>query len=184
MESIRNARNLTLYWAQPKSMQRSFVLHSAELEFASLEFQSAFGSLAIATTAEGSWSFKRMGFFNPRVTIRRSGEQAELGTYRPRWTGKEGTLSLSNGRDFGWRATNFWGTRYAFLDSAGDELLWFKEGAEESRLANLLKIQAQVGIEPFGWQLVEPELLVTLGWYLLILHHEDSAAAAAAVSAN
>ena len=78
MEPIRNAHNLTLYWVQPKSMHRRFLLHSGEHEYASLEFQSAFGSLAIATTAEAAWSFKRMGFFNPLYRVGAEAMMADL----------------------------------------------------------------------------------------------------------
>jgi hypothetical protein len=182
MEPIRNAKNLSLYWVQPKTMQRRFLLHSGEHEFASLEFQSAFGSLAVAETVENAWSFKRVGFFNPRVTVRRSGEQLDLGTYQPRWTGTEGTLIMAGGRSFQWKVTNFWATSYTFQDSAGEPLLWFKEGSEESHISNVFKIQALVAIEPPGWQLAELDLLLTLGWYLLILHHDDAAAATTAAT--
>jgi hypothetical protein len=184
MELIQKAQNIPLYWVQPKTMARYFLLHSGEHEFASLDFQSAFGSLAIADTAEHTWSFKRMGFFNPRVTVRRPNEEIDLAVYQPRWTGTEGTLTLSGGRAFQWKATNFWATKFAFLDSSGEPLLWFKEGAEESHISDLFKTQALLEIEPAGWQLAELELLVTLGWYLLILYHEDAAGAAAAASAT
>ena len=183
MEPITNAKNLALYWVQPKASQRYFLLLSDEREFASLEFQSAFGSLAVAITTERQWSFKRVGFFNPRVTVRRLNEEIDLAVYHPRWTGSEGTLSMAGGRSFTWKATNFWATCYTFLDSAGEQLLWFKEGAPESRFSNLFKIQAKVDIEAAGWQLPDLELLLALGWYLLILRHEDAAAGAAAAAA-
>ena len=184
METIRNAQNLSLYWVQPKAMARYFTLHSGEHEYATLDFQSAFGSLAIAVTADHTWSFKRMGFFNPRVTVRRPNEEIDLAVYQPRWTGTEGTLTIAGGRTFQWRATNFWATRFAFLDSAGEAVLWYKEGSEEGRFSDLFKTQALLEIEPPGWQLAELDLLVTLGWYLLILYHEDAAGAAAAASAT
>jgi hypothetical protein len=184
MEPIQNAQNLPLYWVQPKTMSRTFTLHSGEQEYASLDFQSAFGSLAIAETAGHTWSFKRMGFFNPRVTVRRPNEETDLAVYQPRWTGTEGTLTFAGGRTFQWRATNFWATKFAFLDNSGEALLWFKEGSEQGHLSDLFKTQAQLAIEPAGWQLAELDLLVTLGWYLLILYNEDAAGVAAAASAT
>jgi len=184
MEPIRNAKNIPLYWVQPKTMARFFTLHSGEHEYATLDFASAFGSLAIAITAEYTWSFKRMGFFNPRVTVRRPEEETDLAVYQPRWTGTEGTLTIADGPTFQWRATNFWATKFAFLDSSGEALLWFKEGSEQGRLSDLFKTQALLEITPAGWQADELDLLVTLGWYLLILYHEDAAGAAAAASAT
>lgn len=182
MEPIRNAQTIPLYWVQPKTMARTYLLHSGETEYATLSFQSAFGSLAIAETAEHAWSFKRMGFFNPRVTVRRANEEIDLALYQPRWTGSEGTLSISGGRIFQWKATNFWATKFAFLDSAGGAILTFKEGSQEGRFSDLFKTQARLEIESLGWQLPELDLLVTLGWYLLVLYHEDTAAAAAAAT--
>lgn len=182
MEPIRNAKNIPLYWVQPKTMARFYLLHGGDHELASLDFQSAFGSLAIADTAEHTWSFKRMGFFNPRITVRLPDEETDLATFEPRWTGTEGTLSLAGGRTFQWRASNFWATKFAFLDSAGEPLLLFMEGSEQGRLSDLFKTQALLEITPAGWQVAELDLLVTLGWYLLILYHEDAAAGAAAVT--
>jgi hypothetical protein len=184
MEPIRNAKNIPLHWVQPKTMARYFILHSGEHEYATLDFQSAFGSLAISETAEHTWSFKRMGFFNPRVTVRRPKEDVDLAVFQPHWTSTEGTLTLANGRNFQWRASNFWATKFVFQDSAGEPLLWFLEGSEQGRLSDLFKTQALLEIESAAWQVAELDLLVTLGWYLLLLYHEDIAGAAAASSAT
>lgn len=180
MEPLINAQDLPLYWIQPKTMARDFTLHSGTHEYATLKFQSTFGSLAIAVTAQHTWSFKRVGFFNPRVTVRRPNEELDLALYQPSWTGTEGTLTISSGQSFQWRATNFWATKFTFRDSSGKSLLWFKEGAEEHHISDLFKTQAIVEIEPHTWQAGELDLLVTLGWYLLILYHEDAGAVAAA----
>jgi hypothetical protein len=184
MEPIRTAKNLPLYWVQPRTMSRYYTLHSAEHEYASLDFQSAFGSLAIAITAEHTWSFKRMGFFNPRVTVRLPDAENDLAVYQPRWTNSEGTLTLSGGQSFQWSATNFWATRFAFLDSAGEALLWFKDGSQEGHISDLFKTQALLEIETRGWQLAELDLLATLGWYLLVLYHEDAAGVAAVAATD
>jgi hypothetical protein len=184
MEPIRNAEELALYWVQPRAMARSFSLHSDEREFARLDFQSAFGSRTIAETAAQRWSFKRVGFFNPRVTVRRPDDETDLGVYQPRWTGTEGLLTMAGGRTFHWKATNFWATRFAFLDSSGETLLEFKEGTQEGHFSDLFKTQALVHISKSGWELAEIDLLAALGWYLLILYHEDAAGAAAAVVAT
>jgi hypothetical protein len=182
MESLSNATHLKLFWVQPRAMERSFVLRGDEREFASLEFKSSFGSLALAEAADGRWTFKRVGFFNPRVTIRRAGEELDLGVYRPRWTGSEGTLEMG-GRTYVWKTANFWATQFVLLDSSGGELLRYKEGAQKSKLSDIFKNQAQVEIAPHAWRLPELSLLVMLGWYLIILHQEDAAAAATAASA-
>lgn len=86
-----------LEWVQPKTMQRKYELRAADGLVATLEYKSAFGSLAVAASSDGIWTFKRVGFFNPRVTVRRQGEEQDLAVYRPRWTGNQGTIRLADG---------------------------------------------------------------------------------------
>lgn len=182
MDPLKDAKGLEIYWRQPHTFERSFILGSQEFEFASLIFQSAFGSLAIATTAEESWSFKRVGFFNPRVTVRRKDEEIDLGIYRPRWTGSEGTLELG-GRSFVWKSVNFWATQFVFTDSQAGELMRFRQGNAESKLTDIFKEQARVEIASHAWEMSELPILISLGWYLIILHQDDSAAVVAATTA-
>jgi hypothetical protein len=87
MESLINAKGLELFWAQPNAMQRNFVLRSGERIFGRIDFQSAFGSLADSVSGEEHWTFKRVGFFSPRVTVRRAGFEIDLAIYHPKWTG-------------------------------------------------------------------------------------------------
>jgi hypothetical protein len=55
------------------------------------------GSLANAGSADGDWTFKRSGFWNPRVTARVAGSDTDIAVFRPRWMGG-GTLELPDGR--------------------------------------------------------------------------------------
>ena len=55
-------------------------------------------------------------------------------------------------------------------------------GAEESTWSDLFKYQALVEIDPATSRLEELPLLVSLGWYLMILHHEDASSAGAVVA--
>jgi len=182
MEPLINAKDLELFWAQPGAMKRSFILRSGERIFGSLTFRSAFGSLADAISGKDSWTFKRVGFFSPRVTIRRAGSGIDIAIYQPRWTGTEGSLLLSGGRSYLWRVANFWATRYTFSDSQGNELVTYRSGSDEQKLSNLIKQQAQVEIALQAWQLPEVDLLVILGWYLVILQQEDASAVAVTAS--
>ena len=182
MEPLVNAKDLELFWAQPSAMKRNFILRSGERIFGSLAFRSAFGSLADAISGNDSWTFKRVGFFSTRVTIRRAGSDIDIAIYQPRWTGSEGRLLISGGHSYLWRVANFWATRYTFSDSQGNELVTYRSGSDEQNLSNLLKQQARVEIALQAWQLPELDLLVILGWYLVVLQQEDASAVAATAS--
>src|SRR5262245_22372961 len=100
-------------WIQPRAMKRDFELRDGEEIVATLEFRSAFGSLATAETAEGSWTFKRVGFWKTRVTICESGSEAEIATFKNSTWSSGGTLELGDRPPL--RAdTNFWMSKYQF----------------------------------------------------------------------
>jgi hypothetical protein len=68
-----NALQSPLYWVQPGAFRRGFELHRAdEQNIGSLRFEKAFGASARGDSPHGSWTFKRVGFLNPRVTVRRT----------------------------------------------------------------------------------------------------------------
>ncbi len=167
---------MQVQWLQPSALGRSFTLVCGEYLLATLEFTSAFGSLAKATCSEGCWTFKRVGFFNPRVTVRQLGEETDLGIYHPRWTGSEGRLEMMSGASFTWRTANFWATRYVWIDQSETELITYSSGAASSKLKDAFKNQARLDLAPASSLLAELPLLALLGWYLIELHHEDSAA--------
>jgi hypothetical protein len=183
MESIFNYLDAPLYWAQPKAFERRFVLRTGEHELAWLEFRSAFGSLALAEAAQGRWSFKRVGFLNPRVTVRLPDSEDDLAIYTPRWTGGGGGLEFPGGRAYVWQAANFWASQFCWRHMLGDDLVLFSPGSEEHTLSNLVKHQAQVILAAAARSLPDLPLLVLLGWYLMILQHDDAAATAAAAAA-
>ena len=185
MKAFSSAVGADLCWIQPKGLDnRWFELRAGDGIVATLEFETLCGSLARAQSADGSWTFKRVGFFNPRVTVRKAGQEADLAVYTPRWTGREGTLEFPDGRVFGWVQANFWATKFQITDAAGYSLVSFESGAEKSRLSDIFKTQARVEIGRRGRALPELPLLVLLGWYLIILQKQDAAAVAAVIAAT
>jgi hypothetical protein len=182
MDELADVADQPLYWIQPKALVRCFELRSEDKVVATLAWETSCGSLARARASVGSWTCKRVGFLNPRVTVRESGSEVNLATFWPRWLG-DGTLEFAYGRSFRWQSTNFWGTDWMFADFDGTPLVRFLQGSRERRLSNLLKTEALVDIQPQARDLPELALLVLLGWYLAILRRDDTAAGAAAASA-
>ncbi|KPL23063.1 MAG: hypothetical protein AMJ93_05565 [Anaerolineae bacterium SM23_84] len=182
MKALSEATGTPLCWVQPKTFDRWFELRAGDDLIATLGWHTSCGSLAAAESADGRWTFKRVGFLNPRVTIREAGSELDLAVFWPRWLG-DGSLEFAYRRTFRWQATDFWGTHWCFTDADGTPLVAFKPGAEKARLSDLFKNQAMVEIHPQGRDARELPILVLLGWYLMILRQEDAAAAAAAASA-
>lgn len=182
MDTISALAGHSLEWLQPKTLERTYELQAGPAQLATLTFHSALGTLATAATADGAWTFKRIGFLNPRVTVRVAGSPDDLAVYQPKFWG-DGTLTFAGGAAFRWRPTNFWATEWAFTGADDTPLIRFRAGAEKARLSDILKTQATVELQPD--ESIQPfiPLLVALGMYLIILHQQDTAGAVAATSA-
>jgi len=181
MEPLNITPDIRPQWYQPKALERTFELRDVNRLFGTLRFVKPFGSLAAASLAAGDWTFKRVGFLRPRVTVRRRDQETDLAVYEPKGWGVEGELQFAAGRSYGWKAANFWKTKFNFVDGAGKTLVTFKPGTEDSKWSDIFKFQALVEIEPSASRLEDLPLLVALGWYLMILHHEDASSAGAVV---
>lgn len=163
-----------LKWIQPHAMNMEYELRSGDAVAAALNFRSAWGSLATATSGDGTWTFKRVGFWQTRVTVRAENSDRDLAVFRnATWSGG-GTLELPDGRKF-LANTNFWSTRYEFKTEAGEPLISFV------KIGGLLHMSAEVEIHPAAFQIPETTWMVMLGWYLAVMMFMDSAAATAAV---
>ena len=183
MRPIAELATHALAFTQPQAMVRRFELRAGGELVGDLEFRSSFGSLALARTAESTWTFKRVGFFSPRATARPDGSERDLVVYTPRWSGREGEVALEGGERFRFATANFWGTRFALGDAAGRAFATFGPEPEAHRFSDLFRTQAVVAVDPAASARPDLGLLLLFGWYLVVLHHEDATGAAVAVTA-
>lgn len=160
-------------WKSAKRFQRRYELRAGPEVCATLNFASAFGSLAEAEAAEGRWTFKRGGFLRPRVTVRDAATEKELGVFAATWRG-EGVLDVHAGPSFQWASQGFWHARWTWADETGRELLHLSP-------KSVLRSTAAVELEPAALRARTTGLLAALGWYLIILSAEDSSGAMMAV---
>lgn len=182
MKKLSEVEGRSLYWVQPKSQVRFFELRVEDsFIVATLGFEKSTGTLATAQVAGESWTFKRVGFFNPRVTVRRAGSEENIAVYEPRFWA-DGILRLESGREYRWTSTNFWSTQWSFQNPNGTPVFTFKP-AKEKTWKDIFKTQAMVDVEGEAWKLRELGLLVLLGWYLVIKHQDDMTVSAAATIA-
>jgi hypothetical protein len=171
MKHVRDYVGRDLQWTQPHAFTAAYELRSGDDLIGMLTFRSSFGSLATGASADGRWTFKRVGFFSTRVTARADGSDSDLVVFRNNtWTGG-GTVELPDGRH--WLATtNFWQTRYEITTSAETPLLTFHQ------TSGLLHTSSAVNIHEAAADLPELPWLVMLGWHLRILMQHHAAAAA------
>jgi hypothetical protein len=163
-----------LLWVQPAARRREHELRAGDDVVATLRFQR--GSLADAEAEGHHWTFKRQGFWQPRVTVRVSGSDADVAVFRPRWAGG-GTLEFADGHSVDLRSANFWQSEWVWQEK--DQPLILFKGRH-----GLIKAKGAVEIQPAGAARPDAPLLVLLGWYLILLHADDASASAAAVAAT
>ena len=171
MRPIAEVAGQELLWTQP-SLRREHELRAGDEVVASLRFQR--GSLADAEAADGHWTFKRQGFWSPRVTVRTAGSETDLAVFHPRWIGG-GTLEFPDGRAVRLSSANFWQSEWVWQDN--EKALIRIKGRH-----GFIKANGAVEIQPEAVAYPDLAMLVLLGWYLILLHAEDSAAASSAAS--
>ena len=149
-----------------------YELRDGDTVVATLRFRSRWGSLATAESADGCWTFKRVGFLQTRVTIRKCESEDEIAVFKNNsWTGG-GTLEFADGRRLT-ADTNCWQTKFAFSTETGEPLVRF------TKIFGLLKLSSNVEILQGS---AIPPWLVMLGWYLSVQMHNDAAASASAAT--
>jgi hypothetical protein len=165
----------SLRWRQPEALVRRYVLESSLGEAAELAFRSVWGTLAEGACAEGRWTFKRVGFFSGRVTVRAAGSEADLAVFHPATWSDGGAVALADGRSLK-VTTGFW---QSWIEIAGED------GAALVRFAvgGLLRLELAVEIAPAAVRMPELPWLAMLGCYLVVKMHDETAAAAGAVVA-
>jgi hypothetical protein len=161
-----------LKWVQPSALKQEFELQTDGEVAATLRLKSSFGSFATAESADGCWTFKRVGFWQTRATVRACDSETDIATFKNNtWKGG-GTLELADGRKY-LANTNFWQTQYEFKTETGERLFGY------TNIGGVMHLSARVQIEPQAVNLPELPWLVMFGWYLALMLHRDSAAAAA-----
>jgi hypothetical protein len=169
VSTIREAAGKELTWVQPARTQQAFELQAGDEVVASLRFERT--SLAIGEADGHRWTFKREGFWHPRVTVRVPDSDDNTAIFQPSWSGG-GTLELP-GRILRFGAANFWHSQWDWQEGDKQLLVHFKSHH------GFMKMEGQVEIEPEAVALSELSLLVVLGWYLLVLFARDAASGGA-----
>lgn len=168
MENLNPYIGKELTWLQPDVYIEDYELCDGESIIGTLKFRSKYGTLATAESTDGQWTFKRVGFFSPKISIRQAGSDVEIATFKFSTWNEGGEVVLQDGTKF--RATNnFWHTRMAFIDDQDQVLLKYPDIGGMFRRSVTLKVYpAAGGIEKLSW-------LVMLSWYLVVMMQREAA---------
>ena len=177
MKNLRDVISHPMQWMQASAAERTYELRAGDDVVATRRWQKARGSLALAESVEGKWTFKRTGFFSPRITVRAVGTESDIAVFTPDGFAGRGTLELADGGKFRWATMSFWRSQMAFCSEAGQPLVHYKPESALQLAA------AKVEIEQAGAAIPELSLLVLLGWYFMLLMAEDSIATSAVAGA-
>jgi hypothetical protein len=166
MPPIAESSGQTLRWTQPRAGRRTYELRTETDIVATLSWRA--DSSAAAEDAHGQWTFKRAGFWHPRVTVCAAGSEGAVAVFSARWTGT-GTLELPAGHRVHWSATHAWQA------ADGTSLVQITSRQRLTRLDGTVEIApAAAGVADLG-------LLVLLGWYLVVMQAQDTLTTTAAI---
>lgn len=168
MRRIADAIRHPLHWVQPRLFDRAYELLSGTDVVATLTLRTAFGTMAEARSADGAWTFKRVGFWQTRATVRWEGESHDLAVFEhDTWKGG-GTLKMAGGSAI-LVTTNFWQSRIEFQLPEGDVLFrYLTEG--------FMRQEAGLEVAARAERMADLPWLILFGWYLVVMMHQDAAA--------
>lgn len=152
-------------------MRRAYELKNGNDLLGHLRFTKSCGSLASAQVASRTWTFKREGFLNPRVTVRLLDADMNQAVFHPNWGG--GVVEFPDGRQIQWRSKGFWRSEWCFLQNNIEPLLCFKQSDGFLKASARLEINSANSAQP------ELPMLAALAFYLMVLSAEDDATAVA-----
>ena len=169
MQPLYETVNRELRWSRHQSNRNMFELIDGRNVVAQLIWINNDENLVEVKAVQEHWAFKRTGFWKPRITIHPIGSETHSATFEPNWSGG-GILQIAGHGLYQWKPTNSWSNKWAWENSVGQRLIAFHANS-------LWEVKdAHVSIAPDAPSDYET-LLLTLGWYLLLLHLQDSGAA-------
>jgi hypothetical protein len=101
------------------------------------------------------------------INIRFADSDQQLATYEPNFTGQKGALKYKGGQYVEFQATNFFNTEWQWLTPEGIGLIGFRQKGAG-------KPSALVFLGEDSLQRVDLDLLLLLGFYVLLLLCEDA----------
>jgi len=153
-------------WNQPRAFERYYeFLIDGELT-GTLKFAKSSETLATAEYGGRRWTFKRSGFWSPKISVHDTDTDNEVAVFNPRWKGG-GELVFATGQRFLLKSLSFLGLEWAFETDSGQEIVSLDgpHGLFHNRAAASFGLGAAT--------MAETPILVSLIWYLRLLMQEE-----------
>lgn len=155
-----------LKWIQPHALKMEYELRSSEIVAATLRFQGGFNSTSIGTSADGSWIFRRVGFWQNEVVVRASETETDLAVFKhSTWDGR-GTVGLPDGHKYSF-TPNTWATQYEFRNEMAETFIIYR------KIGGVLRRSSLTELDPLAKDVPEMPWIVLLGWYFIVLMYMD-----------
>lgn len=164
MKTLHKEIHKTLNWVQVGSSKRDFELQGESDIFGRLKWHQHFGSLAVAATADGEWTFHKTGFLHSRVSVELPGSNKEVAIIRNNRAGT-GVVEFATGLNFFWINKNGLRSIWSFTHLNGEEILSLQSLTTPVRLQIQVDLLKDLSVSP---------LLTCLGLYLLVLMHVET----------
>jgi hypothetical protein len=154
-----------LKWVQPHAFKLEYELHAGDKIAATLRYPRFFDTFAIATSADGTWTFKGGDFRQPTVSIRAFGAETDLAVFKCNLWAASGTLELPDGRKYRGQLTQR-GHEYSLKSEKGEMLVTYRKMIP---ILEVLHMSADTRIHDPAKDMVEIPWLVMLGWHLVLV---------------
>lgn len=162
MESRGEAKSMR--WEQTAKLASQLISDGKEI--ATLNWAKRWGTLATGEAGARKWTFKRVGFLRPRVTIREAGSASDLAILSMSWAG-DGGVVFSDGETFQLRRLRFWHPEWTVTsDSRGGKMLLELRPEVEWGKEEGCEVKVEGGAEGDGGRTI---LLAILAWYIILL---------------
>ncbi len=151
--------------SKPDFSKRNYnIIHNDDI-FGTIEEDQDKGTLASLTTAKGSYTIKRCGFFNPYITIRKknfeTNESIAFLNLR-----SETTITI-DGNLFTFKLLNLWKNQWCWTNEKHQVLITIKP-----IIAGTIKGDIEISKEAFHY--TQLELLTLIGAYFMIKYQNET----------
>lgn len=176
MESLAGYTGQNLTWVSSPTAKRAYELRDGELVFATLVQPGLWKQDRVATTASGQWTLTLSGWTNKTLSIMDM-NGVEAGRVKRSSWGRGSILEWGDGSQYTWRATNWWGGKWAWLDANERPIVGFTQ-------QGMFRRRCLVTLAPDAALSVDPALLAALGWDLIQIQNAEAAAVSAATTVH
>lgn len=165
----------SLSWSHINS--REYQLHGEGRVVATLKIDDDLDSSMVGECGTCKWTFKRTGLFKFSISVVADCEGTDCATLVESGAG-EYQVFFPGGESLRWKRTSTpWQEEWGFFDSAGMPLIIFVPKVIDS------ECRASVRVSAAGRALSNLDLLVLLGWYILVSKYRDAAWKSAVITA-